>query len=206
MNPLITPSLLRELIRYEPDTGRFYWRERAGKWFKSAGTAFLWNNDNAGREVFKTEKQGYRTQEVLGSKVLAHRAAWAIQFGVWPSGSMDHINGVKYDNRLKNLREADAKLNARNAVLPISNTSGKVGVTVSESGRFAARVCNKHVGTYDTLDEAAAARAEAQKQVGGFTDRHGKPSIKEIRVRGYSLRRKLRKEAAIRNAAQQATG
>ena len=138
--------------------------------------------------------------------MLAHRATWAVQFGVWPEGAVDHINGVKYDNRLKNLREADAKLNGRNAVLPRTNTTGKVGVSVAESGRFTARVCNKHVGTFDTLDEAAEARTEAQKLVGGFTDRHGKPSIKEIRVRGYSLRRKLRKEAAIRNAAQQATG
>lgn len=207
MNPTLSPKVLFDLVRYEPGTGKFFWKERPASSFKNIGDAFVWNADNSGKEIFKSKDwQGYRLQIIKGETVRAHRAAWAIQHGKWPEKHLDHINGVKYDNRIQNLREVDAKLNARNSAMPCTNTSGHVGVAPTESGKFEASVCQKHLGTFDTLPEAIAAREEAQKRIGGFTDRHGKPSIKEIRVRGYSLRRKLRKEAAIRNAAQQATG
>ena len=62
MNPVdITPRLLRELIRYEPETGKMFWKERDPRFFADTGSAFLWNVDNAGSEIFeKTSADGYR--------------------------------------------------------------------------------------------------------------------------------------------------
>lgn len=47
--------------------------------------------------------------------VLMHRAAWALYYGRWPT-EIDHMNGIKTDNRLCNLREVSSCENKKNRV------------------------------------------------------------------------------------------
>jgi hypothetical protein len=174
----VTPRILQEIVRYEPETGKMFWRERDAKYFNTPTTAFLWNAKNAGQEIATSAPAfGYRGFQVFTEFFPAHRAAWAIHYGVFPSKSIDHINGQRHDNRICNLREAGAVINGRNIVLPSSNTSGHIGVRNTKNGRFSAHILNQYLGTYDTFDEAVQARQDAQRETPLFTERHGKPRI-----------------------------
>src|SRR5688572_25778345 len=100
-NDFVTPERLRELLDYCPDTGVFVWTERAYSRFR-------------GRRA-GTIAKGYVIIRVDGVAYFAHRLAWLHVHGRWPVAFIDHINGVKSDNRIANLREATYQQNARNS-------------------------------------------------------------------------------------------
>jgi hypothetical protein len=114
-----------------------------------------------------------------GKRVKGHIIAWCLHYGVKPVGCIDHINGIGTDNRIKNLREVSKTLIARNCFMNIRNTSGFTGVIWrKEKNKFAAFIgCSKkpgfHIGYYDSVDDAVAARRMAEKKL-MYTDRHGK--------------------------------
>lgn len=193
----ITPKLLQELIRYEPDTGRMFWKVRDAKYFANPTNAFIWNADKPGKEIaFKSAPLGYRSIIIFGQGFPAHRAAWAIHYGAWPAASIDHINGQKRDNRICNLREAGSVLNGRNMVLSSANTSGHIGVRKTVGGKWSAHILRQRLGTYDSFEEAVKARQEAQSTTPGFTDRHGTPRIVNLGYAHLKLPRLARKAAA----------
>ena len=89
--------------------------------------------------------------------------------GTWPEKQLDHINGIRDDNRLVNLREATPAENQQNRALHPLNTSGHPGVTWNKKERkwhAKIAVANKryHLGLFDTVEEAAAAYADAKKK------------------------------------------
>ncbi len=98
-------------IKYDPQTGVFTW---VGKI----------ENQWAGLQAGMIEKKGYRQIEISGHRCKAHRLAWFLMTGAWPKHQIDHINGVKDDNRWCNLREATNAENKRNAGRRADNTSG----------------------------------------------------------------------------------
>ncbi|WP_419697164.1 HNH endonuclease [Mesorhizobium muleiense] len=87
--------------------------------------------------------------------------------GKWPTHQVDHRNGMRADNRWKNLREATPLQNARNRRPGKRNSSGRVGVTQTASGRWQAFIGldlqNCILGTFGSFDEAAAARTAAEQ-------------------------------------------
>lgn len=199
-DPVITPSLLRELLEYDPTTGKLFWKARDVRFFNNAGSQFIWNATYAGKEAFKVPNfQGYKHQIIFKTSLLAHRVVWAIEYGKWPEKSIDHINGTFHDNRLKNLREADDSVNQRNRVMGSNNTSGYTGVTKNKSGTYSAFILKKRLGTFKTLEEATKARDEAQATTPGFTARHGKPRI--VSVGFGNLREAKRAKRAAKKAA-----
>lgn len=112
-------------------------------------------------------------------KIMAHRAAWAHYYGEWPELTLDHINGVRNDNRIENLRVAGNSINAKNLKMHRRNTTGATGVyRVRRSSRWLAQITADkkyiYLGRFDTFEEAVAARREAEAKY-GFTARHGLP-------------------------------
>jgi hypothetical protein len=197
-NVEVTPRLLAELVQYDPDSGKLFWKERHSGHFSSAAGAFLWNADNAGKEAGKKPNiNGYKIISVKGQAIPAHRVAWAIYNGEWPPSDIDHINGVRFDNRMSNLRTVNDSQNQRNKVLGSNNTSGHVGVCKTANGRWSARILNTHIGTFSTLQEAVDARNKAQLDAPAFTERHGKPKIVSVGFDSYRHKIKIMRSARI---------
>jgi hypothetical protein len=168
--PLPSIDYLRKRLRYEPETGKLFWLDHEGM-------PPMWRSRWAGKEAFTTKDKGYHVGGVDTLGLMAHRVAWAIYHGEWPSDQIDHINGITYDNRIINLRVVTTTENARNANMKSNNTSGITGVTWDNGKRrWKAQIMVNgrcvNLGRFKTIEEAAAVRKEAATKY-GFTERHG---------------------------------
>lgn len=175
---LPSPEVLRQLLRYEPETGKLFWRERSRDMFGSNRIFLSWNARYAGAEALVVKFMGYRSGGVNGARVLAHRAVWAMQTGAWPEADIDHINGVRDDNRLENLRAVTRAENLRNTRRRDNNTSGFTGVDyfkAMKSWRARIHVNGAEVvlGYFATAEAAGAARKSADA-VYGYHANHGR--------------------------------
>lgn len=178
--PLPTPDELRQLLTYDPDTGKLFWKERGPEWFadgkhSSTRSAATWNARYAGTEAFTTaDRFGYRQGAIFGRTYRGHRVIWAIAYGHWPELDVDHINGDTSDNRLSNLRESTKMENSYNRGCPANNTSGFKGVFWHRRrARWGAKI--RHQGRridlglfLDKTDAAKAYDAAARKHHGEF--------------------------------------
>lgn len=169
----ITPEILRELLSYDPDTGKLYWKPRGREWFASDRSCNSFNARDAGTEALTAiTKRGYKHGIVLGKQLLAHRVAWAIYYGEWPKMAIDHKNCKHSDNRICNLRLATDSENASNKFRYANNTSGMKGASwYKPLNKWASKIrVNKkliHLGYYDTVEEAHAMYCEAAKKYHG---------------------------------------
>lgn len=161
----ITPGFLSEILKYDPLTGKLFWKERPVSMFSNSRACRSWNSRYAGKEAFTADLNGYRQGMINYRTLYAHRVAWAIYYGEWPTDQIDHINCDRSDNRIANLRSADAFGNNRNQMLMKNNTSGFKGVSRARSGRWVAKIMAggkyKHLGTFDSAVEAAKVYARA---------------------------------------------
>jgi hypothetical protein len=162
-----TPERLRQLLRYEPETGELFWLRRG---------LTGWDTRYAGTRAFTAKTAaGYRHGIVENTPQKAHRIAWAIHHGSWPN-EIDHINGDKADNRIANLRVVTRQQNSCNRGLRADNRSGALGVRRQRSGWQARIYVNgqsKCLGTFRSLEEAVEARQRASAEA-GFHPNHGR--------------------------------
>lgn len=168
--PEITPDLLREFLRYDPETGKLYFRPRDRKWFDSDARCAWWHQRFAGKEALKSPKgegeNSYREGAIWGQRLRAHRAIWAMTNDEWPD-EIDHINGVRSDNRLCNLRNVTGAENHRNLARSVRNRSGQVGVCrEGRTGKWLAYICvdgsQRILGSFNNKHEAGAVRRAAE--------------------------------------------
>lgn len=178
VKPLPCPTLLRLLLRYEPETGKLFWRKRPVWMFPREERQRAWNTRLAGREALTSaDAFGYRKGCIQSQWVKAHRVAYAIYHGYWPKGEVDHADRDCGNNRICNLRDATSTQNKINQKVRSDNTTGFRGVFYVKTGkrvkRWTARVGDKdgifQVGYFATAQEAADACArERQKIFGEF--------------------------------------
>lgn len=141
----LTQDELKRILKYDHETGVFAWRAVANK--KRPG-------DIAG----STNGRGYRQIGIGGRDYSAHRLAWMYVHGVWPT-EIDHINGVRDDNRLANLRVVTKNENQHNR--PTAK-----GYSRYRRGWLARIVVNNvqhFLGTFTTENDARTAYLEAKK-------------------------------------------
>jgi hypothetical protein len=181
---LPSPEMLRKLLRCDPDTGRLFWLPRTPDMFNQdkrcpKNSCGIWNSRYAGTEALTARKgRGYPHGCVLGHYLGAHRVLWALHYGTWPVGELDHINGDPADNRIVNLREVTRKVNARNTKRMSTNTSGIAGINWRENrGKWQVRISDDsgptYVGMFVCWAKAVAARREATVRL-GYHENHGR--------------------------------
>jgi hypothetical protein len=169
---MLTADRCNELFVYRSTTGRLIWKPRLVFDFKTPQACRSWNTRFAGTEAGYLRPDGYRIVSVDYQNIMVHQIAWCIYYGAWPSSDIDHRNGDGSDNRIRNLRLATVSQNARNRRKRSDNTSGVTGVRQKLDGKWTATVARRHLGTFDTMEAAVAARRAAEKPY-GFTKRHG---------------------------------
>ena len=183
---LPSPELLRKLLRYEPETGKLFWRERTPDLFKDGKysaerNCAAWNGAWSGKEAFTAiDGQGYKVGSIFCCDYTAHRVIWAMVHGEWPIKQIDHINGIRDDNRITELRDVTHEENSKNQKRPLTNTSGVVGVSwYGRVQKWHARIQvggkPKHLGYFTDFNEAVAARKAAEVKH-GFHENHGRAS------------------------------
>lgn len=158
---MLTQSRLKELLNYDPDTGIFTRRVSAS------------NRVKIGDRAGSVNGMGYRHIYVDGNLYLAHRLAWLYVYGGFPPSGIDHINAVKDDNRIVNLREATQSENNQNRAKQSNNTSGFRGVSWHATAKkWHARIGVgnklKHIGLFDTPEAAHAAYLAAKAELHKF--------------------------------------
>src|SRR5687768_10767115 len=109
----LTADYVRSRIDYDPDTGTLTWKRRPER----NSIDKMWNTRFSGLDITHHNSTGHIHFGLDGKNYLGHRIAWLIVNGEWPRGDIDHINGVRDDNRWTNLREATRSQNASNAKL-----------------------------------------------------------------------------------------
>lgn len=152
----LTAARLRELLNYDPETGLLTWR--AARHGVFAGAVAGW-----------TSRQGYIHLSVEGCTQQAHRLAWLHVYGAWPAQHIDHINGVRDDNRIANLRDVLPRVNAENVRrVHAQNKSGFMGVRKARTpGKWQASIIVKgrflYLGVFTSTEEAHEAYVAAKR-------------------------------------------
>lgn len=122
--------------------------------------------------------QSYRIVSFKSKTYLAHRLAWFLHYGHWPSEGIDHENHDGCDNRLENLRDVPQVDNLKNSKRSKANSSGCTGVSKGYKGRFYAWIGFKgkrvSLGGFENFEDAVAARKEAEVRY-GYHKNHGMP-------------------------------
>lgn len=158
---MITQERLKELLDYDPGTGVFTWR--IGRGFRA----------KAGSVAGRVNKRGYWEVSVDHKRYRSHRLAWLYIYGELPPNQIDHINRIRTDNRISNLRLATIPENNQNQGKRRDNTSGVIGVYWDKkNGKWKAQISlNGRVmslGRYETIEEATTARVAAKAKLHTF--------------------------------------
>jgi hypothetical protein len=164
---LITQGQVREALDYDPKTGVFTWRYRESQ-------PPQWSSQFVGKRAGSLKSHGYRYISIKNTRHAEHRLVWLYVYGSLPGPGLhvDHINGQRDDNRLKNLRVLPRADNLVNCGPSSRNTSGVKGVGWNKKEKkWQAYICRHrkqiHLGWFSDFDDAAKARRKAEKSIQG---------------------------------------
>lgn len=154
---MLSQTDVKDMLTYDPSTGVFKWKKKR----RGVRTGIALGSDNG---------FGYLRISVLGRSYYAHRLAWFYTHGEWPE-TIDHINGIKSDNRIENLRSCSQLSNNQNRLKKQSNNKSlALGVSWHKrSKKWQAHICiykeRKYLGLFSSIDKAHAAYLKEKDRV-----------------------------------------
>ena len=158
----MTADELRNLVEYDAKSGVLYWKNDH-KYFKSIKAGDIVGGSS--------RKNGYASTAINKKQYYVHRLVWLLFYGSWPEKQIDHINGIRDDNRIENLRLATASENQHNRkkthgrktpVGAYKHWSGKWYSSIMSNGKY------KFLGTFENPEDASNAYASAKAQLHPF--------------------------------------
>ncbi len=169
---MITQKRLKELFDYNPEKGEMIRK------------VITTNCVKTGEITGKANSHGYQRIQVDGVLYGLHRIVWRYFYGEIPT-EIDHIDGNRSNNKIKNLRNVTHKENGKNLCISKANKSGVTGVHFSKrDGKWLANIMaggkTIHLGVYKNKSDAIAARKEGEAKH-GFHENHGRPACAELR-------------------------
>lgn len=109
---------INAFVAYDKETGQMWWKDKSNR------------NVVVGKHIGLANRKGHLTFHMLGRTLSVHRVAWFLTYGKWPDHQIDHINGVKTDNRICNLRDVPQNTNMQNMKTARKDSkSGLLGVS-----------------------------------------------------------------------------
>lgn len=155
---------LFEILEYNPDSGKFFWKIDRWRVYKG----MIAGSDNG---------QGYIVIRIKRKAYSAHRLAFLYMNGEFPENEIDHINNIRSDNRWCNLREVDHQQNMKNQLLSSRNKSGHCGISIDKGmKKFRVEIAvhgkKKYLGCFEKLEEAIAVRKNAERE-NMYSKNHG---------------------------------
>lgn len=152
-------AYLNKIFKFDAESGVLVWRVSSAR-------------AQAGVVAGTVTREGYVSIGHKGTQYQAHRIVWAMHYGEWPSSDIDHINGVKSDNRISNLRLCNDIQNQRNVNKKCNGRHSKHKGVDRHKSRWRARIRTGDgkrldLGYFHTEEEAAAAYAEAARKFHG---------------------------------------
>lgn len=145
---------VRELFDYDADTGLLTWKVKKAY------------RINVGDIAGFLDANGYYTVKIDNSSYKVHRIVWLLVYGYNPENHLDHINKVRKDNRICNLRERTGVCNSFNKVLQSNNITGVAGVGIVSGNKYKVRITvNKeciYIGRFESFMDAVIARYKAE--------------------------------------------
>lgn len=168
MKPIndLTAKEVRDIFNYNPDIGLLTW------------CVYRKGTKGIGKEAGNPQNKGYRQVHINYKRYLVHRIIWLFVTGAWPEEEIDHINGIRDDNRWNNLRQVTAYENKKNSKRYKNNTSGVTGVSWNDKqSKWVAyiHVNNKmnHFGFFANKSDAIAKRKRMEIKY-NFHANHGR--------------------------------
>jgi hypothetical protein len=153
--------LIRELhgrYTYNPETGRITHRA------KRPGVIVGTFADTA----FHSQGNSYRQVRSGGITYFAHRLAYVLHVGAWPTQDVDHVDGDRSNNVWSNLRDVPKTTNMQNRKIKSKNTAGLIGVH-KHVDKFTSQIMTngvrKYLGYFDSAEAAHQAYLTAKRQL-----------------------------------------
>jgi hypothetical protein len=150
----ITKELLCEYFDYNPVTGQLFWKKAT------------YRRGTCGQEYGSLKNNGYRAGSFFGKKCYTHQIIWSMHHGPYPKGMViDHIDRVRSNNLISNLRVTTNALNCANSNKHKPNKHGLRGVMMTHykntTTPWRARISHNgkgvYLGCFDTKEKAAIA-------------------------------------------------
>lgn len=152
---------VKEILNYDKETGIFTYKVN-------------YKSKKAGDVAGYINNRGYVQINLFGRIYSAHRLAWYFHNGEMPTKQIDHINGIRHDNNIANLRNVDLAENLQNQRNPQKgNTSGFLGVTFHKNrNKWMAQINHKkkniYIGIFSTAIEAHNAYLSKKREIHEF--------------------------------------
>lgn len=162
---MITQEELKRVMHYDEKNGLFTWIGSKSNRAKNGSIA-------------GTLSKGYIRIQIGETVHSAHRLAWLYMYGNLPENHIDHINHIRSDNRIDNIRLVSRGENNRNLSISKRNNSGVIGVSWdAKRNKWRSQICingkNTGLGRFNNFDDAVSSRKEAEV-LHNYHPNHGK--------------------------------